>query len=53
MPSVADPIALYTAPGKGVRHSGTTCTLANCGMQASEGVSIALRCMVRVTPPQL
>jgi hypothetical protein len=49
MPSVANPIPLYTAPGKGARHSGTTPNKEGCCIQAMQGIRIALVCLMRVT----
>jgi hypothetical protein len=49
MPSVDDPIALYTVPGKGARHSGTTPNKSDCCIQAMQSIRIALVCLMRVT----
>jgi hypothetical protein len=49
MPSVADPISLYTAPGKGARHFFPTPNKADWGIQAIVDISIALKRKVRVT----
>jgi hypothetical protein len=49
MPSVVEPIPLYTVPEKGAPHSGTALNKEDCCIEAMQSIRIALVCLMRVT----